>query len=247
MNKKINVKSYAAVALPHLESIISRNEATMRKLASRLVRDVKNGKSLFGFGSGHSALFPLELFHRAGGASFVIPVVADFLMPSAGPSVVRVLERTEGFAPALLERYEPKRGEMIWICSQSGINSSVVDMALAAKKLGLYTVGFTSLVHSRASKSRHSSRKRLFEVCDQVLDLGGEVGDAALAINDRVRAGPLSTLGAVMLGHSIIVAACATLENQGTRCVYTSVNTPDGEARNRALEIRAKKRDFLLR
>ena len=37
------------------------------------------------------------------------------------------------------------------------------------------------------------------------------------------------------------------LEKAGIRCVYTSVNTESGEARNRLLETRAGHRDFLLR
>ncbi|OFZ77670.1 MAG: hypothetical protein A3K03_05345, partial [Bdellovibrionales bacterium RIFOXYD1_FULL_44_7] len=223
------------------------NQKVMTRLSSRIVDDVKKGRSLLVFGSGHSSLFPLELYHRAGGASFIIPLVADYLMPQAGPPVVRTLERTPGVANILLNRVEPKYGEMIWIVSQSGINGAVVDFALEAKRKGLFAVAFTSLVHSKAVKSRHPSGKKLFEVCDEVVDLGGRVGDAAVPLSKDLKAGPLSTLGCAMLGHSIIVAALAELEDQGVRCVYTSVNTPDGEFRNHEIEERAKRRDPLLR
>ena len=50
-----------------------------------------------------------------------------------------------------------------------------------------------------------------------------------------------------MLGHSILVAACSALEKRGMSCIYTSVNTPQGEARNKALEEVARKRDYLLK
>jgi uncharacterized phosphosugar-binding protein len=250
MKKKkqpIDVMTYSETALAHLERIAKANAAVMKTIENRLVRDVKAGRSLLVFGSGHSGLFPLELYHRAGGASFVVPLVADYLLPSAGPPVVRVLERTPGAALAILNRAEPRKGEMIWISSQSGINGAVVDFALEAKKRGLFTVAFTSKVHSSAVKSRHPSGQRLFEVCHETVDLGGFVGDACVSISDDVNAGPLSTLGSVFLGHSIIVSAAARLERSGTRCVYTSVNTPDGEARNKALEQRAARRDPLLR
>lgn len=243
----MNVKSYSEIALPHLTQAIQRNEAVMTKIANLLVEDVQAGKSLFVFGSGHSAIFPMELYHRAGGPSFVIPVVADYLLPTAGPTVVRVLERTAGTANVILSRVEPRAGEMIWISSNSGINSSVVDFALDAKKRGLKTVAFTSVTHSKAVGSRHSSGKRLFEVCDEVVDFGGFVGDAAIKISDQITAGPLSTLTSVLLGHSVLVGACAELEKRGVGCVYTSVNTPEGEVRNKALEEVAKKRDYLLR
>jgi uncharacterized phosphosugar-binding protein len=73
------------------------------------------------------------------------------------------------------------------------------------------------------------------------------VGDAAIEVAPETTAGPLSTLSTVMLGHSILVAAIANLEELGVPCVYTSVNTPIGESRNRRLEEIAKERDFLLR
>ncbi len=242
-----SIRSYAEQAIPHLQKILDKNESTMSSIVTRLVTDVQGGKSLFVFGSGHSGLFPLELYHRAGGASFLIPVVADYLLPTAGPTVVRVLERTPGAANALLSRAQPRAGEMIWISSQSGVNSAVVDFALEAKKMGLHTVAFSSVVHSSAVASRHPSGKRLFEVCDQVIDLGGHVGDASVAVAQDLRAGPLSTLGSVFLGHSMLVAACAGLEAEGVRCTYTSVNTPEGEARNKGIEKVAAERDVLLR
>jgi uncharacterized phosphosugar-binding protein len=246
-NKSIDVTSYSQIAIPHLLSVVEKNKKKMERIASHVVKDVLAGKSLFVFGSGHSGIFALELYHRAGGASFVIPVVADYLLPSAGPSVVRVLERTAGTANALLARAEPRKGEMIWISSQSGINAAVVDFALEAKKKGLRTVAFTSVVHSSSVASRHSSGKRLYEVCDEVIDLGGFPGDACVSISGSVTAGPLSTVTAVTLAHSILVAAGAELEKKGRRCVYTSVNTPEGEKRNKKLEEVARKRDYLLR
>ena len=248
-NSSVSIRSYSEKALPHLGGLIEKNEQVLNKIVARLVSDVSQKKSLFVFGSGHSGLFPLELYHRAGGASFLIPVVADYLLPSAGPPVVRVLERTPGAANALLNRAEPRAGEMIWISSQSGVNAAVVDFALEAKKKGLHTVAFTSVVHSSAVGSRHASGKRLFEVCDDVIDLGGYVGDACVTSLEigGFQAGPLSTLGSVFLGHSILVAACAELEAAGVHCVYTSVNTPEGEERNREIEKLAAVRDPLLR
>jgi uncharacterized phosphosugar-binding protein len=241
------VHRYAEVAIPHLQSLVGRNEKVLKYLAARLVKDVRQGRSLLVFGSGHSSMFPMELYHRAGGASFVIPVVADYLMPSAGPSVVRVLERTAGVASPILARVEPRPGEMLWLASQSGINAAVVDLALEAKRRGLFTAAFTSVAHSRAVKSRHPSGQRLFEVCDRTVDLGGVAGDAAVPLGESLNAGPLSTLGTVLLAHSILVSACSRLEAQGVRCVYTSVNTPAGEARNQGIEKRARRRDWLLR
>ncbi len=246
-SSEISVRTYAERAIPHLYGLIEKNEAVMGRISKQLVKDVRAGRSLLVFGSGHSAIFPLELYHRAGGVSFVIPVVADYLLPTAGPPVVRVLERTAGTALAVFNRVEPQAGEMLWLASNSGINAAVVDLALEAKKRKLRTVAFTSVAHSSSVPSRHSSGKRLFEVCDETVDIGGVVGDASIPISARVSAGPLSTMSSILLAHSILVDAAAQLENQGVPCVYTSVNTPEGEARNRKIEEAAQVRDFLLR
>ncbi len=241
------LQSYSKVASTHLNSLVERNRSAMDAVVGRLVESILAGQSLFVFGSGHSALFPMELYHRAGGASFVIPMVAEWLLPTAGPKVVRAFERQPGSANLLLDRHQVKKGEMLWIASQSGINGSVVDFAMEAHRRGIFTVGFTSLTHSQSVPSRHPSSKKLFEVVDAVIDLGGFSGDACVALPSGISAGPLSTLSMTWLGHSLLVAACAELEARGQPCVYTSVNTPEGESRNRSLEERAAERDFALR
>jgi uncharacterized phosphosugar-binding protein len=244
---ELSIRTYSEVALSHLASLVARNEAVMERVADRLVKDVKAGRELLVFGSGHSSIFGMELYHRAGGPSFVLPLIADHLLPTAGPPVVRLFERTAGAATMMLDRFQGRRGEMIWLCSQSGINSAIIDLALESSRRGLFPVAFTSVTHSKAVKSRHASGKRLFEVCEETIDLGGVTGDAAIEVAPGVMGGPLSTLGAVTAAHSILTYATSRLERAGVRCVYTSVNTPEGEARNRALEERAKERDYLLR
>jgi uncharacterized phosphosugar-binding protein len=247
ISNDLDVRLYSQVAISHLQSILEKNDTVLKQLAGQLVKDVQSERSLFVFGSGHSSILPLELYHRAGGPSFVIPLVADYLLPVAGPPVVRVMERTSGSANFLLKRAQPNAGEMIWIASQSGINAAVVDLALEAKRMKLRTVAFTSVIHSRTVPSRHPSKKKLFEVCDDVVDWGGMRGDAALSATPSVSTGPLSSLSGIFLAHSILSAAMIHLERNGFRCTYTSVNTPQGELRNRKLEKIAQLRDPLLR
>jgi uncharacterized phosphosugar-binding protein len=247
MMKKIKTDAYSKIALPHLKRVLTKNSKTMKSIATSIVSGVKAGKSLFVFGSGHSGLVPLELFHRAGGASFIVPITYEKLLPSAGPAVVREFERTPQAANFLLDQSSIRAGEMLWIFSQSGINSSVVDFALVAKSRGIRTVAFTSTVHSKKVPARHSSGRKLFQVCDQTIDLGGVVGDASVQLSKTLSAGPLSNLTGTFLAHSILVAAVTELEKSGHPCVYTSVNTPEGESRNRELESAARKRDPLMR
>src|SRR5690242_4128994 len=114
----VDLRQYSKIAIPHLQEILDKNLPVLENISNRIVEDVKSKKSLFVFGSGHSALLPLEIYHRAGGPSFVIPLLADYLLPTAGPPVVRLLERTQGSALFLLNRAQPNPGEMLWIASQ---------------------------------------------------------------------------------------------------------------------------------
>ncbi|MFZ9596079.1 MAG: sugar isomerase domain-containing protein [Bdellovibrionia bacterium] len=245
--KKITLHSYGDLALAHLSQLVGQNEQVLESLKNELVELVLAKKFLFVFGSGHSAILPLELYHRAGGPSFVIPMVADYLLPTAGPPVVRLFERLPQSAQPLLNRLDPQPGEMIWLMSQSGINAAGVDLALEAKKRNLKTVAFTSRAHSSGVPSRHPSGKKLFEVCDWVVDLKGAIGDAALRVSNEVSVGPLSSLSAIFLAHSVLSAVIAECTERGMLCSYTSVNTPEGELKNQTLEAQAKIRDPLLR
>ena len=239
--------NYPRIAIENLERALAANQTILERLADDLATSVRAGNVLYVFGSGHSGIFAMELYHRAGGASFVIPLVADYLLPTAGPPVVRALERTPKIANVLLKRAAPKAGDWLFIASQSGVNAGGIDFALEARAMGLRTVAFTSLAHSQSVPARHSSGKKLFEVCDVTVDIGGFRGDAAIEIAPGVSAGPLSSLTSIALAHTVLTTTCRELEAAGVPCVYVSVNTPEGEAKNRALELHAAERDPLLR
>jgi uncharacterized phosphosugar-binding protein len=238
--------SYPDLVLAHLARQLECNRAVMDTIRDQLSQIVSDGGFLLAAGSGHSAIFAMELYHRAGGPSFVLPVADVTSLPLFGPAKARAAERTpEALLPALA-RMNPRPGEMIWINSQSGINAAIVELALESRRRGLKTVAFTSLAHSQSGKSRHASGKRLFEVADHVVDLGGVIGDALVPVDGaprQVSVGPFSTVSAVFLAHVILSEATSELERRGIACVYTSVNTPDGEVRNRELELQAAVRD----
>jgi uncharacterized phosphosugar-binding protein len=240
---------YTDVVLAHLPQLIDRNFLVIDEVVNSLFRKVRNGKYLMVAGSGHSALFAMELYHRAGGASFVLPVVEETTLPIFGPALAREAERKPESLLRAFSRVRPQSGEMLWISSQSGINPAIVQLALEAKSLGVETVAFTSRAHSAAVNSRHSSGKRLMDVCEHVIDVGGVVGDAVIPITGAARevsVGPMSTLSSVFVAHAILAEVTSRLELEGVSCVYTSVNTPQGEQMNQSLELAASTRDDRL-
>ena len=80
---------------------------------------------------------------------------------------------------------------MFLIASNSGVNGSIVGMALKAKDHGHQVIAVTSLEHTNAVTPKHPSGKRLSEVADVVIDTLAPYGDTTMSIGegDRRRRG----------------------------------------------------------
>jgi uncharacterized phosphosugar-binding protein len=90
------------------------------------------------------------------------------------------LENVQGFGPVLWRNFATDPADALLAISTSGGNAVTVDVALEAKRLGLFVVALTSLAHSRVSTARHESGRKLHEVADLVLDHHAPPGDAAV-------------------------------------------------------------------
>ncbi len=187
---------------------------------------------VFVAGSGHSHLIAEEAFFRAGGIAAAQAILDPGLMLHESASGSSRLEREAGYAQKVLTDYTINPGDVVFIASNSGRNAYPVDVALEARARGATTVALTSLSHATEVTSRHPTGKRLFEVCDIVLDNGAEYGDASLAIGDgAVRMGPTSTVVGAFLINAVIAEAVDALARQGVAVdVYQSANAQGGEA-----------------
>ena len=112
--------------------------------------------------------------------------------------------------------------------SHSGINAVILDIALECKAHGMKVVGVTSLPHSTATASRHSSGKRLFEVADVVVDTGVPIADASLKIDGLEHpVGANSTSITIAIAHAIVSATAEKLVARGAKpMVMVNPNTP---------------------
>ena len=138
--------------------------------------------------------------------------------------------------------------DVLFLISNSGRNSVPIDAALEGKKRGAVTVALTSMAHSSAVTSRHPSGKRLFEVCDYVLDNCGVYGDACINLPGLTQAiSPTSTvLGAAVVNLVMTETACLLLERGITPPVFASANTDQGDQANKAVIAEYKKRIRIL-
>lgn len=211
-------------------------EAESIELASQIcAQSVMKKRLIHVFGCGHSQMFAMEVFYRAGGMvpvnALLIPHLA--LFPKAKLSTVQ--ERVEGFVQEYLALENTDAADTMIIVSISGRNATSVDMALAAKAIGMKVIALTSQSFSSHVASRHSSKKNLKDVADVVIDIKCEAGDACLSMDGLT---PRFTGTSTILGMSVmdgimsrVVELC--VEQGYNPPIYVSSNLDEGDEINK--------------
>lgn len=210
----------------------TQNEAIEQAIVAT-ANALQQGGTVYAFGTGHSHMLAEELFYRAGGLVKVHPILDEPLMLHVGASRSSHIERLPGYAATLLDYgVSPTEKDVFFIFSNSGRNAVPVEMAIEVKKRGATVICITNLTHSGQSSSRHPSGKRLFELCDIVLDNCGCIGDAAMRLGDKT-CGPTSTVIGAAILQSIACGAVEELQNRGVEPeVFSSSNVDGGDAIN---------------
>jgi uncharacterized phosphosugar-binding protein len=230
--------SYHATTLALLDSVRAKNLPTLRALGPIIGKSIASGGVLHLFGSGHSEMLAREIIGRAGG---LMPVTGLF-DPGYGFS-----ENVVGYGTRLAHRYDNhyglQAGECFIVISNSGKNSSPIEVALHAKARGLVTVALTALSMSTTSKTVHPGGKNLHDVCDYTLDNGGVPGDAVVEVKPGRFAGPTSTLTGSLLLNLVALEALDWLKQHGHELpLVTSQNIPGGMEANIELSKRYRTR-----
>lgn len=186
------------------------------------------------FGCGHSQMFAMEVFYRAGGLvpvnALLIPHLA--LFPKAKLSTLQ--ERVEGFSNGYLELEDTDSKDTMIIVSISGRNAGVIDMALAAKKIGMTVIALTSKQFSSSVSSRHSSGKNLKDVADIVIDIKCVEGDACMSLPkmDEKFTGTSTILGMTVMDCIMARTIELCVESGIVPPVYVSSNLDEGDQIN---------------
>jgi uncharacterized phosphosugar-binding protein len=219
---------YHEIARDLIDRIASTQNDKIRQAADMIADHISKGGILYLLGSGHSLATAMEAHDRAGGLA-PVDVIYDPLFGRA--------ERLEGYAECLLKKYNIPSGGVVVIISNSGRNALPIEMALHCKANGIRTIAITSLAHSKAVTSRHSSGKRLFEIADIVIDNCGVAGDAALQIDGlQGMCCPTSGLAGMFIIESIIAQTIENLAKMGGEPpVLLSANVDAGDAHNKKL------------
>ena len=227
-------KSYLKNIYTLLERLENTQEEKIDQVATVCAESIEKGGLLYFFGTGHSHMIAEEPFYRAGGLACVYPILETDLMLHEGASKSSGYERLEGLGNLVISNTGLGRGDVLFIASNSGRNCAVIDAALEAKKRGAITVAITSMNHTTQVASRHSSGLNLYQVCDYVLDNGGELGDASVELNGLgQKIAPTSSVLDITLVNLILVNTVELLLQKGIQPpVFMSANTDAGDEAN---------------
>ena len=228
---------YFELAQSKLQEVLDRELPNIQKAAALVTESCAAGGKFYVFGSGHSHMVAEEIYLRAGGLALVHGILPPELMIHQQPITKGTyLERVEGYAPALIELYRVTEKDTIMVISNSGRNAIPVEMCLAAKEKGAKVIAMTSMRHSSACSSRHSSGKKIYEIADVTIDNCAEKGDAAFPIEGLdARIGPTSTVTGVVIAEAIVCQVVDDLVKAGCEVpVFVSSNVDGGDERNDA-------------
>jgi len=171
-----------------IDAIESTQLDAIRAASERFARSILAGRLVHVFGTGHSRMAVEEMFPRYGSFPGFHPIVElsmTFHNPVVGANGQRqamFLENVQGFGPVLWRNFVTSPDDCLLAISTSGCNAVTIDVAIEAKRLGMFVVALTSKAHADASKSKHESGRKLFEVADLVLDQCAPAGDSAVWI-----------------------------------------------------------------
>ncbi len=207
-----------------IETIEDTQLDKIKEAANIFAKIIEEDKLIHVMGTGHSHMIAEELFVRAGGIAPVNAILDENIILTAGARKSSKLEKLEGLAEIIWDEHKICKDDIMLIISNSGRNSVPIEMALKAKEEGLYLIAITSLEHSKNSKSRHSSGKKLYQIADLVFDNCVPKGDSLVEF-DGVKSGPGSTITGVIIVNSIIAESLKILSDKGIPLpVYGSQN-----------------------
>lgn len=232
--------AYLDVVRDTIERVATTQSAAVDVAADLMTTAIRRGGVIHAFGTGHSQSTAMEIAGRAGG---LIPTsrisLLDLVTLGGEPVDVLadpLLERDPELAQRLYAASPIEPDDVFVIASNSGINGSVVSLALLVRERGHKVIAITSLEHSARVPSRHPSGAKLADAADVVLDNGGPFGDAVLPLPAGGAVCAVSTITSALLAQLLTAEVTRRLLDAGdTPPVYLSVNVPEGDAHNEAL------------
>jgi uncharacterized phosphosugar-binding protein len=183
------LSQYLVAARKAIDEIEADMLGPVREAAGRFSQTILAGRLVHVFGTGHSRMAVEEMFPRYGSFPGFHPIVElsmTFHNPVVGANGQRqamFLENVQGFGPVLWRNFVTTPDDCLLAISTSGCNAVTVDVAIEARRLGMFVVALTSLPHASVSTAKHESGRKLADVAHLVLDQHAPPGDSAVWID----------------------------------------------------------------
>lgn len=211
--------------------------------ATAMADALASGGVIQAFGTGHSEAFAMEIAGRAGGLIPTSKIALRDLVLHGVRDVAEldtlegsVLERDTGVAEELFNLSPVDPRDIFIIASNSGVNGSIVGLALAAKERGHKVIAVTSIEHTNAVETKHPSGMRLSEIADIVIDNRAPFGDTTLEVSGGGGVGAVSSITAAYIAQLLTIETVQCLIRAGKKPpIYISANVPGGDEHNTAL------------
>jgi uncharacterized phosphosugar-binding protein len=200
---------------------------------------------------GHSNIGTYEMFMRAGGLAPVNGILDPGTLVSMGALRSSRIERTPGYAPAVLDAFNVTGGVLI-IINAYGINAMTIDSALEGKRRGIPTIGVTSRSFGdnipADHPARHPSGKNLYQLVDVFVDCHMPLGDAVVEFeNVAAKVAPVSTLVLSYTLNLMVIETVRLLKERGVEPpIWISGNMPGGQEAGQKLIAKYRSRIRLM-
>lgn len=228
--------------LIHVQEILDRVKETQWEVIDRASRWIAEAiakkKCVFVFGASHAGILAQELFYRTGGLAVLNPILPSEMMLNTRPvTQTSAAEKLEGYPTMILKHTPIKEGDVLLLHSVSGRNTAAIEMAIRARELGVTTIGITNMTYTKEVTSRDSSGKKLFEVCDLVIDNCGDFEDSSMMLEGMTqKIAPTSSVVGCAIVNMMVVRIVEYLLQMGIEPpVFHSANVDGGEEFNQKL------------
>lgn len=221
-----------------LEKVTSTQWEAIDKCAAQIAEAIKDGHSVFIFGASHAGILAQEMFYRTGGLAVLNAILpSEFMLNTRPVTQTSAMERLEGYPSVILKHTPIREGDVLLLHSVSGRNTAAIEMAIEAKKMGIATVAITNMEYTNGVTSRHSSGKKLFEVCDTVIDNCGDFEDSSMLLSGMHQkiAPTSSAIGCTIINMLVIRTVEHLLEMGVEPPIFHSANVDGGDEFNAKL------------
>ena len=220
---------YCKRIIDGIETIKNTQMDAISQAAGEIASRLEKGGILNVFGSGHSHVLAEEVYARAGGLIQARAIVPHELTVDLEMEKSTLMERTDGLAAIVFATHKIRKNDVLIIASNSGRNAVPIQMAQEARKRDIFTVALTNLAHSKGVTSRDKSGKKLYELCDVVLDTCGPLGDALVPVPDKdYSIAPASTILGALIIEMLVCSIIETMISRGTEPFIMRSSNLDG-------------------